>query len=99
MSLTVEQQENTIEEFKENVALTGLTTEQIALDLHTDTATIERILQLSSRSIEDPWIVKNYLTEKIMELGKEPIPFSALVGDYHDYWFLNAKKIDRKKIR
>lgn len=98
MSLTKEQIKNTTEEFRKNLKLSELSLEQIADDLHTDKCTIEKIININAKSIEDPWILKNYLNDKIKEIGKEPIPFSALVGDYHSYWFLNSRKIDKKKV-
>ncbi|WP_338658357.1 DUF2316 family protein [Paraclostridium sordellii] len=98
MSLTKEQVKNTTKEFKQNLKLSELSLEEIAYDLKTDKFTIENIINLNVNAIEDPWILKNYLIDKIKKLGKEPIPFSALVGDYHNYWFLNSKKIDEKRI-
>jgi hypothetical protein len=98
MSLSKKQKIQTIREFEENVALTELTLEEIALEVGTNAANLEQIMQLACESFEDPWIVRNYLIEKLTDMGKEPIPFSALRGDHHDYWFLDTAKIDRKKI-
>lgn len=98
MSLTKEQIKNTQEEFQKNIELSGLSLTQIACDLQTDVCTIEKIIQLNTSSIENPWILKNYLNDKIRNLNKTPIPFSALIGDYHDYWFLDSKKIEEGKI-
>lgn len=98
MSLTVKQQENTIEEFKQNIELTGRSIEQIAKDLHTDAETIRQAQQLASSSLEDPWILRNYLLQTLEQMGKIPVAFSALAGDHHQYWFLNATKIDQKKM-
>ncbi|MBO1308083.1 DUF2316 family protein [Enterococcus sp. 669A] len=98
MSLTPQQMQDTIQEFQENLALSGLSVEEIARDLHTTDEKIQRILHLQQRALEDPWIVKEYLTEKIEAVGKMPVPFTALAGDYHQYWFLNAGKIDKRKL-
>ncbi|WP_086349604.1 DUF2316 family protein [Candidatus Enterococcus clewellii] len=98
MTLTVKQQENTIEEFKQNIALTGRSIEQIARDLHTDAETIRQVQQLNAQSLEEPWVLRNYLLQTLEQMGKTPVAFSALVGDHHQYWFLNAAKIDQKKI-
>ncbi|MFD0896596.1 DUF2316 family protein [Loigolactobacillus binensis] len=95
MSLTRAQQQATITEFKQNLQLSGLTTTTIAHDLHTDPDTIVALTQLRTQAIENPWILRNYLLQQISAAGKQPVPFTALVGDYHDYWFLNAKKIER----
>lgn len=98
MSLTKEQIKNTREEFQKNIKLSGLSLTQIALDLHTDVSTLKNIIDLNTTSIENPWILKNYLNNKIKNLNKTPIPFSALIGDYHNYWFLDSIKIDEGKI-
>lgn len=98
MSLTAEQRKRTIEEFKQNIALTGRSIAQIAEDLQTDAETILRVQQLASDSIEAPWILRNYLIQTLESVGKKPIAFSALSGDHHDYWFLDARKIDQGKI-
>lgn len=98
MSLSTEQKMKTIREFEENVTLTGLPLEQIALELGTDTEKLQQIMRLASGSMEEPWIARNYLIEKVTEIGNKPIPFSALKGDHHAYWFLDAEKIDQKKI-
>jgi hypothetical protein len=95
MSLTRTQQQATIAEFKQNLQLSGLTTTAIAHDLHTNTDTIEALIQLHTQAIENPWILRNYLLKQVSAAGKQPVAFTALVGDYHSYWFLNAKKIER----
>ena len=98
MSLTYEQQQNTKKELKENLLLTGLTLEKVASDLETTTSYIEDLLNLKSKHIEDPWILKEYLEKTLKEQGKVSIPFTALKGDYHDYWFLNSRRIDKGKL-
>lgn len=98
MSLTREQKKNTIKEFQQNLEISELTLSDIANDLGTDEITIENIMQLNTNHVENPWILRNYIIDKIIEIDKTPVPFSALSGDYHDYWFLNSKKIDKRKI-
>ena len=97
MSLSAEQKMQTIREFEENVVLTGLPLEKIALELGTNTEKLQQIMRLASHSLEEPWIVRNYLIEKVTAIGNKPVPFSALKGDHHAYWFLDAEKIDREK--
>ena len=99
MSLTPQEMQRTKEEFKENVERTGLSLEQIAADLHTTPQTIKNILTLDVSHIEDPWILKNYLEETLKIKGKAAVPFTALTGDHHRYWFLNSRRIDKKKLR
>ncbi|MDA3965197.1 DUF2316 family protein [Enterococcus thailandicus] len=96
MSLTKQQQINTLNEFQENFALLGSSTQEIADELRTSPEKVEAILLLQPATIEEPWILKNYLIEKLIEQGKTPIPFSALIGDYHDYWFLDTRKIEKR---
>ncbi|APX71765.1 DUF2316 family protein [Companilactobacillus allii] len=98
MSLTNEQRVSTVREFHENLEISGLTFTQMADDLGTTAKVIEDILNLNVEKIEDPWILRNYLIKKIISLNKEPVPFTALAGDYHDYWFLNSKLIDKEKV-
>ena len=99
MSLTPQQLKDTENELRANLAKAGVTVEQTAADLGTTTDYIEQLLCLEPRRLEDTWILKNYLIDKVVEAGKQPTKFSALGGDYHVIWFLNAKYIDGKKIR
>lgn len=98
MSLTAQQTLDTKKEFQENFERTGLTLEQIAEDLHTSTAIIADTLVLNVSRIEDPWVLKNYLEDVLDKKGIASIPFSALVGDYHRYCFLNSRRIEKRKI-
>lgn len=98
MSLTAQQILDTKKEFQENFERTGLTLEQIAEDLHTSPAIIADTLVLNVSRIEDPWVLKNYLEDVLDKKGIASIPFSALVGDYHRYCFLNSRRIEKRKI-
>ncbi|OFI49069.1 hypothetical protein BG261_04130 [Floricoccus tropicus] len=98
MSLTRSQTIETKKEFQDNLTLSGLTVERIAEDLNTTPEIIENTLNLDAIYIEDPWVLKEYLEEKIRENGDVPIEFKALRGDYHQYWFLNSSRIDKMKI-
>lgn len=71
MSLNQTEQQQTIDDLKRNFTLSGLTLEQVANDLMTTPARIENILNLKIESIEEPWILRNYLTEKLAEIGKK----------------------------
>ncbi|MBC1722688.1 DUF2316 family protein [Listeria seeligeri] len=94
MSLTKDQKIATKQELAENLALTNLTIAEVAAELNTSEAKIERILNLKQNSLNDGWIFRNYLLKKVAEKGLEQVPFTALGGDYHDYWFLDAGIID-----
>ncbi|WP_430534186.1 DUF2316 family protein [Listeria rocourtiae] len=98
MSLTPQQMQNTKQEFQQNLELSRLTIEQIASELQTSPEKIECILRLQQKSIEDPWILKGFLEQYIVKSGKKPVEFSALQGDYHQYWFLRTKKIDNMQL-
>ena len=98
MSLSKSQLKATENELRENLEKSGLTVEQVAKDLGTDPDYIRQLLRVEPRRYEDTWILKNYLCEKVKEVGKTPTPFTALAGDYHVIWFLDARYIDGKKI-
>ncbi|ALQ15975.1 MULTISPECIES: DUF2316 family protein [Listeria] len=94
MTLSKEQMKATKSEFAENLALANLTIAEVAKELNTSEVKIERILNLKQRSLNDGWILRNYLLRKVAEVGKTPVPFTALSGDYHGYWFLDGEEID-----
>lgn len=98
MSLNPQQMINTKKEFQDNFERTGLSLEQIAADLHTTPNVIDNTLNLEVNQIEDPWVLKNYLEDVLEQHGIDSVPFTALVGDYHRYWFLNSSRIYQKKI-
>jgi len=98
MSLNPQQMDNARKEFRENFERTGLSFEQIAADLNTTPAIIEDTLNLTVSRIEDPWVLKNCLEDQLSTQGKRAVPFTALAGDYHRHWFLNSRRIDKKKI-
>ncbi|EAW7104104.1 TPA: DUF2316 family protein [Listeria monocytogenes] len=94
MTLSKEQIKATKSEFAENLALADLTIVEVAKELNTSQVKIERIFNLKQRSLNDGWILRNYLLRKVTEVGKTPVPFTALIGDYHEYWFLDGEEID-----
>lgn len=98
MSLNFIEKRNTIKELAANREIAGLTFEEIANDLQTNAAVIEQIFSLQTNVIENPWVLKEYLADKIQAAGKVAIDYTALVGDYHEYWFLNSQYIDQQKI-
>ncbi|MBC8932831.1 DUF2316 family protein, partial [Escherichia coli] len=63
-------------EFAENLALAHLTIAEVAKELNTSEVKIERILNLKQRSLNDGWILRNYLLRKVTEVGKTPVPFT-----------------------
>lgn len=93
MSLTPAQVHATKAELQQNLALTGYTTAEVATALQTTPENINAILALHPRRIEDPWILRHYLLETLTVQHKQPVPFTALTGNYHQYWFLDADYI------
>ena len=98
MSLSPMQEENTRKELKANFEKSGLTVSEIASALGTTEAYIGELFALRPKRLEDTWILKNFLLDKVREAGKTPTAFTALGGDYHFIWFLDAEYIDGKKI-
>ena len=98
MSLTLAQEEATRHELAANLAKTHLTQAAVAQALDTTPKRIAEIMAFNPRRLEDPWIVRNYLLEQLQAQGVTPEPFTALVGDYHKYWFLDGNYIDRARI-
>ena len=98
MSLTAQQEEDTRNELRENFIKAGVTVPEVAEDLGTTEDYIVQLMRLEPKHLEDTWILKNYLIEKVREAGETPTPFTALGGDYHVIWFLDADYIDGKQI-
>lgn len=76
------------------MALTKLTVAEVAAELNRSEAKIKRISNLKESSLNDGWIFRNYLLKKVAEKGLTPVPFTAIGGDYHDYWFLDSRIIE-----
>ncbi|ALF15470.1 DUF2316 family protein [Lactiplantibacillus plantarum] len=98
MSLNAQQMQATRDELQANFALTGLTKAQVADDLAISATKLDHLFDLTQQSLNDPWILRNYLIEKVEAGGKTPVPFTALSGDWHRHWFLNSVVIDRRKM-
>ncbi|HCA3995171.1 TPA: DUF2316 family protein, partial [Listeria monocytogenes] len=65
MTLSKEQIKATKSEFAENLALADLTIVEVAKELNTSQVKIERIFNLKQRSLNDGWILRNYLLRKV----------------------------------
>ncbi|MCH9276710.1 DUF2316 family protein [Bifidobacterium amazonense] len=98
MSLSSEQRAATIREFHENMSRLGLTVDGIGKDFGVSGDVVKRIIELKSGVLEYPWIIRGYMLDKAAAQGVELTPFTALRGDPHDYWFLDADLIDRGEI-
>lgn len=98
MSLTKKQQQQTIDEFQTNLQLLNYSLDKIASDLQTTTEKITAVAQLQVQKIEEPWILRNYLIDELRKNRQTPVLFSALSGDFHNYWFLNTEIIEKGKL-
>lgn len=98
MTLNQQQITNTIAEFQENFKRSGLTKAQVATDLHISPVKLDHLMHLTQQSLSDPWILRNYLIEKVQANQQQPVPFTALVGDWHQYWFLDTAAIDQRRM-
>ncbi|CAK1228291.1 DUF2316 family protein [Fructobacillus evanidus] len=93
MSLTIAEQVATRKELQENFAILNWSLDQVAEALQTTPAHLQAVLALEPAYIEEPWILKCFLEEKIRLAGREPVAFTALVGNPEDYWFLKQRRI------
>lgn len=98
MSLSDRQKADSRRELRENLEKSGLTVEEVARRLGTDESYVEDLLAMAPRRIEDPWVLRNLLIQAVREAGGELTPFTAMAGDWHDHWFLDAAYIDRGRI-
>lgn len=98
MTLNAQQIGSSIDELHENFIRSGLTKEQVASDLNISMTKLDHLFSLTQQSLNDPWILRNYLIENVKKNGQEPVPFSAMSGDWHRHWFLNSHAIDQRKM-
>ena len=98
MSLTKEQENTTRIELEENFVKSGLSLHKVASDLGTTDDYIDQLMHLQPIRLEDTWILRNYLLEKVKETGNDPTPFSVLRANPRQIWFLNADYIEGGKI-
>lgn len=98
MSLSAKQKEDTRRELKENFDKAGVSIQEVAADLGTTEEYIMQLLRLEPKRLENTWILKNYLIDKVGKAGMTPTAFTAFGGDYHVIWFLDSEYIDGKRI-
>ncbi len=95
MSLTQAEQIATRQELRANFDLAGVTLAQAAQDLQTTPAHVAAVLELNVATIEEPWILRNYLNQQMIAAGQTPLPYSRLNGSPRRHWFLNQCRIQR----
>ncbi|GEK29344.1 DUF2316 family protein [Furfurilactobacillus siliginis] len=98
MTLNPAQRAATQREFRANFQRAGLTVAQVAIDLGISEIKLEHMLNLTQLTYEDVWILRNYVLDKVQAAGQVPVPFTALAGDWHQYWFLNSTVIDERRL-
>lgn len=98
MSLNAQEAMATKEELKRNLELSGRSIEQVAADLGTSPEHVEAVLRLDAARIEEPWVLRNYFDRIITARGEVSHPYSKLVGDPADYWFLDAEYISEGRL-
>ena len=99
MSLTREQELATKRELREAMDLVGMDLKAVADALSVSPELVEQALDLRGSVIENPWVLKEYLADQARAKGLVPVSFTALRGNYHDYWFLDAARIDARVMR
>lgn len=98
MSLTPQQEIDTKQQINANFKMAGIPIQQVAEDLDTTPEHVQDILDLNPTRLEEPWILKAYLDEKIIADGGTPVPYTALLGDPKHYWFLNNRFLSKGKL-
>ena len=73
---------NTKKELRKNFELTGLSKSEIANDLKISEVKLEKIFNLKQRTLEDTWILRNYLLEKVEKQVNNlfPLPLYLEIG-------------------
>lgn len=94
MSLNVFERKRTKDEFKRNIALIGLTTDEVATKLNITEKKLIDIIKLNDDCIENPWIIRNFIIDYAQQNNLQLMQFSKLKGDYHNYFFLDSNYID-----
>lgn len=98
MSLNSTERFNTSNELKKNLKMSHLAIEDVANALSTSVKKINQILELDHVAPEDPWILKEYLSNQLRQQGLMDYPYSKLVGDFRNYWFLSTRKIYKRQL-
>ena len=98
MSLTAIERVHTKKELAANFKLANVSKKKAANDLGTTPQHLTAVLELHGDRIEEPWILRNYLNQKIHAQNLQPIPYSKLQGDPATYWFLDAAFIARGQL-
>ncbi|MFE6888279.1 DUF2316 family protein [Streptomyces sp. NPDC057694] len=78
MSLNAEERHRTGKELRSNLALTGLTDQQIAADLEWTPGRLTNALDIEGADPVDVWQLRDYLAQTVRDAGRDPVPFTVL---------------------
>lgn len=78
MSLNAEERRRTAKELRSNLALTGLTDQQVAADLKWTPARLTNVLDIEDADPVDVWQLRDYLAQAVRDAKREPVQFTVL---------------------
>jgi len=79
MTLDAQQLRRTSEEHRANLALTGLTRDEVAADLGWAASRLDSALAPDgARDPVDSWELRDYLVRTVRDAGRAPVPFTVL---------------------
>lgn len=90
MSLNRTERSDTRDELNANLALSGLTPDDIASALEWNPARTNAALSVTGAEPRDVWLVRDYLEVIITAAGQIPLPYSSLTVEMRsaaDSWF------------
>ncbi|MGW2838483.1 DUF2316 family protein [Streptomyces sp. NPDC001493] len=79
MSLDETERRRTSEELRANLALSGLTAEEVAADLGVTPDQVRRMLDVAGGAgPAEVWQLRDYLDQAVRDTGGRPVPFTVL---------------------
>lgn len=99
MSLNDADRRATSEELRANLSLSGLSTEQVAVDLDLGLTELERLFEVAIAVPPDRvWALRDYLEAAVIANGVQPHPYSRLTESMRGLaagWFGIAPRRDQ----
>ena len=81
MSLTTAEQRRTSSELRANLALSGLSADNVRTALGFTDAQLEATLSVGpAASPADVWLVRDYLEQRVLAQGGTPVPYTVLTS-------------------
>ncbi|WP_405009532.1 DUF2316 family protein [Kitasatospora sp. NBC_01539] len=82
MTLNAAERRRTSEELAQNLALSGLTPQQVAQDLHLTPRQLQAALDLDpAAGPVDVWYLRDHLEQAVRDAGREPVAHTVLTGE------------------